>query len=52
MVSRQRAAVPPASAFGSKLTQTRPLLVGRVCVNFEPKALAGGTAARCRLTLA
>ena len=24
--------------------QTRPLLVGRVCVNFEPKALAAGTA--------
>ena len=26
------------------MQQTRPPLVGRVCVNIEPKALAAGTA--------
>ena len=30
---------------------TRPLLVGRVCVYFEPTALAGGTAALARRRL-
>ncbi len=30
---------------GTETQHTRPLLVGRVCVNSEPTALAGGTAA-------
>ena len=38
------AVCPHRRPIRTETQQTRPLLVGRVCVNFEPKALAAGTA--------
>ena len=41
--------IPSTAPFGPKRSTPAPFVTGRVCIYFEPTALAGGTAARRRL---